>query len=264
MRDICTTGIVDSHAHYEAEQFDEDRELLLRQVFPASGVACVVNMGSDVATSRATVDLTMQYDYVYGAVGIHPEAAGNLDRDWLSAIETMSHEEKIVAIGEIGLDYHYQDACPKPRQMDVFQAQIDLALRRDLPIVVHDREAHADVMQVLTQYRPRGVLHCFSGSAQMAKQVLQLGFYIGMGGVVTFKNARVTGEVVAVVPKDRLLLETDAPYLSPEPTRGKRNDATKIQYVAEKIAGIWQCSPEEVIAVTNENARRLFRIPPLP
>lgn len=254
-------GIFDSHAHYDDVQFDGDRHALLGEVLPKKGVCGILNMGADLKGCRDTVALTEEYAYIYGAVGIHPECAANLPADWLETIETLSRKKKIVAIGEIGLDYHWLDACPKETQQHVFRQQLELAKRLDLPVVIHDREAHGDILAFIKEFTPKGVLHCFSGSAEMAREAVSLGMYIGLGGVVTFKNARHAPEVAAAIPLERLLLETDAPYMAPEPYRGKRNDSALIEYVAEKIAEIRGISPMQVLQAATENTKKLFQIP---
>lgn len=252
--------IFDSHAHYTDGRFDADRAELLGSALPARNVGCILNMGADLESCYGTVALTEQYGYIYGAVGIHPEDAAEdqLPPDWLSRIEELLSRPKIVAVGEIGLDYHWLDSCPKDRQQEVFAAQLELANRLSLPVSVHDREAHADTLSFLQKYRPRGVLHCFSGSWEMAREVLFLGLYLGFGGTVTFKNARHAPEVVKKMPLDRLLLETDAPYLAPEPFRGQRNDSSLILHVAERIAQLREESVETILNAAAANAKRLF------
>lgn len=253
-------GIFDSHAHYEAEEFDRDRETLLSAVLPAAGVCGVINMGSDLKACFETVRLTEVYRYFYGAVGIHPECASELPGDWLETVRSLLTHDKIVAIGEIGLDYHWLEACPKERQQEVFKAQLALSKELDIPVVIHDREAHGDIMELLQEYRPRGVMHCFSGSVELSREIIKLGMYIGLGGVITFKNARHAVEVAADIPLNRLLLETDAPYMAPVPYRGKRNDSSLIRYVAEKIAEIRGITIEAVLNAAAENTRSLFGI----
>ncbi len=253
--------IFDSHAHYDSEQFDLDREALLGDVLPGKGVVGVLNMGSDMDGCEKTLELCGRYSYVYGAVGIHPECAGELPEGWLSQIEGWLSRDKIVAVGEIGLDYHWLDACPKERQQEVFAAQLELANRLDLPAVIHDREAHGDMLDFLRRYRPRGVVHCFSGSAESARETVALGLYIGLGGVVTFKNARHAVEVARTVPLERLLVETDAPYMAPVPYRGRRNDSSLIRYVIERIAEIRGEEPQTIANAAIENTKRLFSLP---
>ena len=189
--------LFDTHAHYDDEAFDADRDAVLTAL-PQRGVGLVLNPGCDVESSRKAVAYAAAYPHVYAAVGIHPENCGGCTADDLAAIRTLAQQPKVVAIGEIGLDYHYEDACPRDRQQYWFEQQLDAAVRLDLPVIVHDREAHEDTLNRLTKFRPRGVVHCFSGSVEMARQVIRLGLYIGIGGVVTFKNARKLVEVAAV------------------------------------------------------------------
>ena len=253
-----TTSIFDSHAHYDDSQFDPDREELLGHILPEKDVSGVINMAADLASCQTTWELTQRYGYVYGAAGIHPEEARDLPHDWLAQVKGWLGRPKMVAVGEIGLDYHWLDACPKDRQQEVFADQLELARELSLPVVVHDREAHADTLSFLRQYRPAGVVHCFSGSWETAREILGLGMYIGLGGVVTFKNARHAVEVAQNIPLDRLLLETDAPYMAPVPHRGKRNDSSLIPLVAEKIGELRGLEAQAVLDITAENAARLF------
>ena len=251
--------IFDTHAHYNAHGFDKDREELLAQL-PQKGICAVINAGTTLEDSAECIQLAERYDYCYAAAGIHPEDALARPENWLEQLEALLKRPKVVAVGEIGLDYHYEDDCPRDIQKQVFEEQLKLAKKLDLPVIVHDREAHGDVMELLRKYRPRGVMHCFSGSAEMAKEVVALGMYIGLGGVVTFKNARHPLEAAAVIPPDRLLNETDAPYMAPVPYRGKRCDSTMIPYSAAKIGEIWGVSAAEVLAHGKENACTLFGI----
>ena len=253
-------NIFDSHAHYYSHQFDSDREQLRGWTLQEKGVVGIVNMGSDLESCYATLELTRRYDYIWGGVGIHPEDALDLPEDWLGQIQEMLKEPKIVAVGEIGLDYHWLDACPKDRQQEVFAIQLELARELALPVVVHDREAHADTLEFLKKYKPAGVVHCFSGSWETAREILDLGMYIGLGGVVTFKNARHAVEVARNIPLERLVLETDAPYMAPVPYRGKRNDSSLIAFVAEKIGELRGMEAQAVLDVTAENTRRLFNL----
>lgn len=255
-------NIFDSHAHYDDSQFDGDREELLGQVLPEKGVSGIINMAADLKSCQTTWELTQRYDYVYGTAGIHPEEARDLPHDWLEQVRAWLGRPKMVAVGEIGLDYHWLDACPKDRQQEVFGLQLELARELSLPVVVHDREAHADTLSFLRQYRPAGVVHCFSGSWETAKEILNLGMYIGLGGVVTFKNARHPVEVAKNIPLDRLLLETDCPYMAPVPFRGKRNDSSLIAYAAERIGEVRGQPAEEILQAAEANARRLFAIDP--
>ena len=253
-------NIFDSHAHYDSRQFDGDREQLLGWTLQEKGVTGIVNMASNLESCQTTWELTRRYDYVFGGAGIHPEDARDLPEDWLEQVRRYLQDPKMVAVGEIGLDYHWLDACPKDRQQEVFQLQLELAREMALPVVVHDREAHADTLAFLQKYRPAGVVHCFSGSWETAREILNLGMYIGLGGVVTFKNARHAVEVAKNIPLDRLVLETDAPYMAPVPFRSKRNDSSLIAYVAEKIGELRGIEPQTLLDCTAENARRLFGI----
>lgn len=251
-------NIFDSHAHYNDEQFDIDRDSLLASL-PEAGIVGIINCGTDVKSSLISLEYTRKYDFFYAACGYHPEAANECDDSCLCEIEKMLSDEKCVALGEIGLDYHY-DFVSKEIQLSVFEKQLQLAVKHGVPVIVHDREAHADTLSLLKKYNPKGVLHCFSGSVETAREILDLGMYIGLGGAVTFRNAVRPVEVAAFVPEDRLLLETDCPYMAPVPMRGKRNDSTYIPFVAEKIAEIRGCSAEHILEITAENTRRLFGI----
>ena len=249
----------DTHAHYDDKAFNADRDALLEEL-PTRGVTLVVNPGCDVPSSEAALALGERWPFVYAAVGIHPEELGGMGDGDLARIESLARHEKCVAIGEIGLDYYWDDTR-KEEQKALFTAQIELALRLDLPVIVHDREAHADCLDIVRRYpKLRGVFHCYSGSAEMAGELLRRGWYLGFDGPITYKNARKALEVLAVCPMDRILIETDSPYLSPVPMRGKRNDSRNLVYVVEKIAGIKGCTPEEAAAAATENGKRLFRI----
>lgn len=250
--------IFDSHAHYLDERFNDDRHSLLTTLFD-QGVCGIVENGTNADTSRQAVQLAHRYSGLWAAVGIHPEdAATATDRD-LAVVERLAADPKVVAIGEIGLDYHYEDACPRSFQKQWLCRQLALANRLSLPVVIHDREAHEDTLQLLWEYRPTGVVHCFSGSAEMAKEIVKLGLYVGMGGVVTFKNARKAVEVATAVPLERLLLETDAPYLAPTPLRGQRCDSSMIRHTAEAIASLRSITVEELLRITTANAHTLYK-----
>ncbi len=251
--------IFDTHAHYDDEQFDSDRAELLSDILPMVGLCGVVNMGSDFAGCEKTLELAGKYSYVYGAAGIHPECAEALPEDWRTRIEAMLKHEKIVAVGEIGLDYHWMTST-KERQIEVFEAQLELAADMGYPVAVHDREAHGDMLEILKRHRPKGVMHAFSGSLEMAREITRLGMFVGLGGVVTFKNARHAADVARELPMEFIVLETDAPYLSPVPVRGKRNDSRNIAYVAERIAELRGLSADEVLKITCDNARRLYNL----
>lgn len=252
-------NIFDVHAHYDDEKFNEDREELLGSL-PSMGVRAVVNASVDIATAKKAIEFSEKYPYMYAAVGIHPENLDGLEENYLSILADLyENNKKVVAIGEIGLDYYWD--IPKEPQLKVFEDQLKLALELDAPVVIHDREAHGDTMRILKKYTPKKVLlHCYSGSREMLKEVMRMGAFISLGGVVTFKNARVPVEVAEAVPVDRLLLETDCPYLSPVPFRGKRNSSEKIAFTAEKIAEIKGMDTQNLIDITCKNAFEFFDI----
>ena len=252
------TGIFDTHAHYDDECFDEDRFELLDEML-ASNVSGIINCGCTVESSKTSITFAEKYPQIYAAVGIHPQNAAEESADALEKIEQLAKHEKVVAIGEIGLDYHY-DYTPKDMQIEYFEKQILLAKKLDLPLIVHDREAHQDCVEMLLKYKPGGVMHCFSGSVETAKQLTDIGFYIGLGGSVTFKNAKKPAEVAASIDLDRLLLETDCPYMTPVPFRGRRNNSSLIIHTAEKIAELRGITAQEVIDTARENTYRLFNI----
>ena len=252
--------IFDTHAHSDADQFASDREAVLTAL-PAAGVGLVVDPGCDVASSREAVALAERFDHVYAAVGIHPEACdGCTDADF-DVIRELCRREKVVAVGEIGLDYYWKENPPRDFQEQVFRRQIELALELDLPVIIHDREAHGDSLRIVLDYPGlRGVFHCFSGSPEMAQELLKRGWYLGFDGPITYKNAKRAPEVAAVTPLERIVVETDAPYMAPVPMRGKRNDSHYLPYVIEKLAEWKGVTAEEMTRVTWENGRRLFRI----
>ena len=239
--------------------FDEDRETLLTQL-PEQGIGLLMNPGCSLASSRNAVALAERYDYIYAAVGSHPDAADEVTVEVLAEYRALCKHEKVLAIGEIGLDYHYED-IPRARQQAAFRAQMALAAELDLPVIVHEREAHEDGMRIVEEYPTvKGVFHCYSGSAEMAKWLVSRGWYIGFTGVLTFKNARKAVETAAAIPLDRIVLETDCPYMSPEPFRGKRNDPGRLYRMAEKLAEIRGLSVEEIHAITMENGKKLYRM----
>lgn len=262
--------IYDSHAHYDDSAFDGDRAWLLEKQLPLSGVRCVINMSTRLLTCASTVGLSDLNPYIFAAVGIHPEEIDDsLPENFTDCLRVWLEHGDAVAVGEIGLDYHWPDCAPKERQREVFAAQLALSKELDYPVCVHDRDAHADVLALLKEYRPQGVVHCFSGSLEMAREILDLGMYIGIGGAVTFKNAKKLLRVAESIPLDRLLLETDAPYMAPEPHRGERNDSSLIPHTAAKIAELRGITAREVLEASNSNIRRLFRLegripPPAP
>ncbi len=254
------TLLFDTHAHYDSEAFDPDREQVL-QALPQQGVGLVLNPGCNLRTSRQAVALAHQYPYVYAAVGIHPEdCAGDMEAE-LEGIAALCSDPRVKAIGEIGLDYHWEENPLRQRQQEIFRQQMALAQARDLPVIVHDRDAHADSMAIVREFPDvRGVFHCFSGSAEMARQLVDLGWMLSFTGVLTYKNARRAVEAAAAVPLERLMIETDSPYMAPEPCRGQRNDSTLVRFVAKKLAEIKGLTPQEVIQITAENGKRFFRI----
>lgn len=251
----------DTHAHLDDEQFDQDREQVIARAFQAE-VQVLVNVGCNVESAQKTLALTKQYSFIYGVVGMHPHDAKDLDEKSYQRLAEMAVQPKIVAVGEIGLDYHY-DFSPRDVQRTVFRRMIGLAREVKRPIVIHDREAHEDVLAIVREEKARevgGIFHCYSGSWQMAKEVLKEGFYLSIAGPVTFANARKLAEVVKEAPLDRLLIETDCPYLAPVPFRGKRNEPAFVAKVAEMIAAIKELSVQEVARATLENGKRIFAI----
>lgn len=249
-------NIFDSHAHYDSEAFDADRKELL-SALQGQGVCGIINCGSDMASSLKSLELADEFDYIYAACGVHPHEAEGCKQGYLPVLKKLCMEEKCVAVGEIGLDYHY-DFSPRDVQKKVFEQQLVLAKELDLPVIIHDREAHEDTFELLKRYKPKGVVHCFSGSAEMAKEIVKLGMYIGLGGAVTFKNARKPLEVAAIVPSDRLLIETDCPYMTPVPHRGKRCDSSYIPFTAEVLASARNTTADEILDLTRRNANTLF------
>ena len=252
--------LFDTHAHMDDRAFDLDREELLAAL-PGQGVGLVMNPGCSLESSRNVARLTQQYDHLYGAVGSHPDVADEVNEAVLAEYRRLCAENaKIKAIGEIGLDYHYED-IPREIQLRAFRAQMELARELKLPVIVHERDAHEDGMKVVTEFpEVTGVFHCYSGSYEMAKWLIARGWYIGFTGVLTFKNARKAVEVASQIPLDRIVLETDCPYMSPEPFRGKRNDPGKLYRMAERLAEFRGLTVEEIHAITTENGKRLYRI----
>lgn len=247
--------IFDSHAHYDDPKFDGIRDELLDEL-PRRGVCKIINCGCDTASSEKALELAEKYDYIYAAAGIHPE---NIGGGTVNEIEQLSHRAKCAAIGEIGLDY-YWTSDNREEQKRLFEEQLILANRLSLPVIIHDRDAHADTLELLKKHRPKGVLHSFSGSAEMAEEILALGMYIGIGGAITFKNARKLPEVAALLPEDRFLLETDAPYLTPAPYRSKLNHSAMIYFTAKRIAEIRNVPIERILLSSKKNAENLFGI----
>ena len=252
--------IFDTHAHYDDEQFDEDRDALLCSM-QEGGVGTIVNAGSDVASWEEIRALTARYPFIYGAAGVHPDDVGELNEENFRRLRAVLQEEKMVAVGEIGLDYYWDNESHEV-QKKWFIRQLELARELEMPVIIHSREAAADTLQIMKEHARglKGVIHCFSYSAEMAREYVKMGFYIGVGGVVTFKNSRKLKEVVEETPLEYLLLETDCPYLAPVPNRGKRNSSLNLVYVAEKIAVLKQLSYDEVVEQTEKNARRLYNL----
>lgn len=252
--------IFDTHAHYDDETFDADRDSLLAAM-PQEGVGLILDPGCDIVTSKKAVALAAQYPHVYAAVGYHPENCAPYTPSDLDVLREMARNPKVVAIGEIGLDYYWEQNPPRELQQEVFRAQLALAQELNLPVIVHDRDAHADCLAIVKEFPAvRGVFHCYSGSVEMARELWKLGWYTGFDGPVTYKNARKTVEVAQEVPMDQLLLETDSPYMAPVPKRGERNDSRNIVHIAEKIAELRGMTADEVIRIAADNGRRLFAI----
>ena len=253
--------LFDTHAHYDDESFDADRDAVLTAL-PEQGVGLILNPGCDVESSRKAVRYAAAYPHVYAAVGIHPENCGGCTAGDLDAIRALAQQPKTVAIGEIGLDYYWAENPPRDFQQQVIRQQLALARELALPVIIHDREAHADTLAIVREFPGvTGVFHCFSGSPEIARELLKMGWYLGFDGPVTYKNARRAPEVAAVTPLDRMLIETDSPYMTPVPYRGRRNDSGYVHLVAEKLAEWKGVTPEEMARVTTENGKRLFRIP---
>jgi TatD DNase family protein len=252
--------LFDTHAHMDDRAFDLDRDALLKSL-PKQGIQYLMNPGCSLASSRNADRLSREFDFIYAAVGSHPDAADEVNEDVLEEYQLLCKQNpKIRAIGEIGLDYHYED-IPRELQQKAFRAQMALAAELNLPAIVHERDAHADGMQIVTEFPTvTGVFHCYSGSLEMAKWLIERGWYIGFTGVLTFKNARKAIEVASAIPLERLVLETDCPYMAPEPFRGKRNDPSKLYRMAEKLAEIRGLSVEEIHRITTENGKRLYRM----
>lgn len=253
--------LIDSHAHLDDDRFDKDRDKVIRDL-KNQGIELVINPGADVASSVKAVSLANKYENIYAAVGVHPHDAKDMDDTTLQLLSSLANNEKVIAIGEIGLDYHY-DNSPRDIQRKWFIEQIRLAKQLKLPIIIHEREASQDMYNILKQEADEnltGVLHCYSGSLEMAREYLKMGFYLSFAGPVTFKNSRVSKEVAQSIPLDRILVETDSPYLAPEPKRGKRNEPLNVRYVAAMIAELRGISFEEIATATTKNVKKLFSI----
>lgn len=253
--------IFDTHAHYDDEAFAPDRDMLLESL-AAHNIGTVVNIGASIQTTKNTLALVRRYPFLYGTAGVHPSETGELNDHLLDWLKHVAGENRIVAIGEIGLDYYWKEPDPAI-QKHWFVRQMDLARQVKLPVVIHSRDAAKDTLDIMKAEQAGdlgGVIHCFSYGVEMAREYLDMGFYLGIGGVLTFENARKLKEVVAYMPMDRIVLETDCPYLSPVPHRGKRNSSLNLPYVVEAISRIKQVPAEEVVAITEQNGRRLYRI----
>ncbi|ONI40447.1 hydrolase TatD [Candidatus Epulonipiscium fishelsonii] len=253
------TKIFDSHAHYNDDRFNEDREILLQDLHN-NGVELIMNVGADMKESAECVKLAEKYDYIYASVGVHPHYVENMTDKDIVTLEKLAQNKQVKAIGEIGLDYHY-DNSPRDLQQKWFKAQLALAKKVNLPVIIHSREASQETFDILKESTIRdGVIHCFSGSSELAKEYVKMGFYIGIGGTLTFKNARKTVEVVEEIPLDKIVIETDCPYLSPMPHRGERNHSLYLTYVIDKIAEIKNMDKITVGDITFENAKQLYRL----
>ncbi|MGN0170796.1 MAG: TatD family hydrolase [Lachnospiraceae bacterium] len=255
--------IFETHAHYEDEQYDDDRENLLREIFSA-GIGIVVNAGATMETSRKSVQLAHTYSHMYAAVGVHPSEIRCLAPDSYEDLKKMAEDEKVVAIGEIGLDYYWEkDEEVRKQQQEIFRQQLKLSREVGLPVIIHSRDAAADTMEILKKEPKRdnpGIIHCYSYSPEMAVEFIKMGYYIGVGGVVTFKNARVLKQVVEEIPLERIVVETDCPYMAPEPYRGQRNSSLYLPYIVDKIAELKGVSGQEVERITFDNACRVYGI----
>ncbi len=252
--------VFDTHAHYDSGAFNTDRLEVLASM-PGEGVELILNPGCELDSSRTAVELSERFPFVYAAVGVHPSDCGEWQDSWLEELEALAAHEKVKAIGEIGLDYYWKENPPREFQQQVFRKQMELAQELDLPVIIHDREAHQDCLSIVREYPGvRGVYHCYSGSLEDAKVLVKLGWMLSFTGVVTYKNARKSLEVIQWLPMDRIMIETDSPYLTPEPFRGKRNDSGKVHLVAEKIAQVKDMEAEEVARITLENGKRFFNI----
>lgn len=253
--------IFDTHAHYDDDAFDEDRDTLLGEIF-SSGICCITDVGASVKSSKSAVALSKKWSQIYAAVGVHPDSTADMTEEDIETLRSLAQEKKVVAIGEIGLDY-YWDNSPREVQKKWFERQIALAREVDLPVIIHSREAAKDTMDIMREAAKAGntgVIHCYSYAAPMAKEYISMGFFIGIGGVLTFKNARVIKEVASEIPLSSIVLETDSPYLAPVPYRGKRNNSMYLKEVVKQLAQIKQVSEETVITTTLANAKRLYRL----
>ncbi len=253
--------IFDTHAHYDDEIFDNDRDKLFEEMYQ-KGVCCIINCSTDKQSIKSSVDLSKKYNFIHSALGYHPGCINNMPQsdNWLYELAENLRQDKVVALGEVGLDYYWEENADREVQLYYFEKQIQLSKELDIPLIVHSRNAHRDTFELLKKYKPRAVIHCFSGSAELAQQATKLGIYIGLGGVVTFKNARQALDVAREIDENFLLLETDAPYMSPEPYRGSRNNSTNILEVARKIANLRGDNLENLLIKCRENACSFFSV----
>jgi len=252
------TLLFDTHAHYEDKRFDNDRDDVLKKVAQA-GIGGIVNVGSDIKTSKQSIALSKSHDFIYASVGVHPHFADGMQEDDLAVLEQLSKDGKVVAIGEIGLDYYY-DNSRREAQKYWFAKQLTLAEKLDLPIIIHTRNATFDTLEILKNSSAKGIFHCFSGSAETARQVIDMGFYISFGGPLTYKNARHSVEAARITPIERILIETDCPYLPPDGYRGKRNDSSLMPIICRKLAEIKDISYDEAAQQTYNNAKKVYRL----
>lgn len=250
--------IFDTHSHYDDRRFDADRDGLISSLF-ANGMSGIIHAATDLASSEFGIEQSRKYERYYASVGIHPENADSVASGYIDSLRLLAQSEKVVAIGEIGLDYHYE-GYDKASQIELFTSSVELANELSLPVIIHCRDAVGDCMEILKRLKPKGVMHCYSGSPETARELLELGMYIGFTGAITFKNAKKAAEVLKILPLDRLLLETDCPYMAPEPLRGKRCDSAMIRFTAQRAAEIMGVESDELLAATEENAVRVFGI----
>lgn len=250
--------IFDTHSHYDDRRFDADRDGLISSLF-ANGMSGIIHAATDIASSEFGIEQSRKYERYYASVGIHPENADSVASGYIDSLRLLAQSEKVVAIGEIGLDYHYE-GYDKVSQIELFTSSVELANELSLPVIVHCRDAVGDCMEILKRLKPKGVMHCYSGSPETARELLDLGMYIGFTGAITFKNAKKAAEVLKILPLDRLLLETDCPYMAPEPLRGKRCDSSMIRFTAQRAAEVMGVESDELLAATEENAVRVFGI----
>lgn len=250
--------IIDTHAHYDDEAFNADRDELIKNMLNTN-VDRIITVGCSLERSRTSIELAERYDRIYASVGIHPDECYDLPDDYIEQLRLMSRHSKVVAIGEIGLDYHYE-GYKKDVQIKCFKEQLELAQELNLPVIIHSREATQDTLDILQEYKPKGVMHCFSGSAETAQKIIDLGMMISFTGVLTFKNAKKAVEACKIIPMDRLMLETDCPYMTPVPHRGERNNSSYTYHTAEKVAEIKNMSVNEVIEICNANAVSFFNL----